>query len=223
MQCGQRRRRERGFPHPPSSSTGDVAHRCDDARHVPTKTDSRHPGRTGRERADRAVLHSYRRRGLGQQPVPAGPGDTPCSATHRSAGVRDSAGRASSTTGLVRPTSSPAPLGGRTERAQAGAAPTGATGIVRDAISASGGLGEPWCLDGVTAVRVGNVLLEVDAWLRNAACPMAWRRVEPGLYRCGGYVVGQLDTGEWFADGPVVDRCFDHKRDAQAACAAARR
>ena len=140
-----------------------------------------------------------------------------------SAGVRDSAGRASSTTGLVRPTSSPAPLGGRTERAQAGAAPTGATGIVRDAISASGGLGEPWCLDGVTAVRVGNVLLEVDAWLRNAACPMAWRRVEPGLYRCGGYVVGQLDTGEWFADGPVVDRCFDHKRDAQAACAAARR
>ena len=130
--------------------------------------------------------------------------------------------------------------------------------IVRDAISASGGLGEPWFVDDVSAVRVGNVILvvEVDdlgwvltafvidggeadpiaaqgaesgnpvlaltAWLRAAAGPMAWKRVKPGVYRSGGYLVGQLDTGEWFAEGPGVDRCFDHKNDAQAACAAAR-
>jgi len=130
--------------------------------------------------------------------------------------------------------------------------------IVRDAISASGGLGEPWCLDDVNAVRVGNLLLVIDvddlgwvmtayvidcgeatlvavlaaendnpvraltAWLRAAAGPMAWKRVKPGVYRSGGYLVGQLETGEWFAEGPGVDRCFDHKHDAQAACAAAR-
>ena len=137
--------------------------------------------------------------------------------------------------------------------------PTRAAEIVRDAISASGGLGEPWSLDGDNAVRVGNLLLEVDvddlgwmltayaidggeadpvavltesdgnpvraltAWLRNVAGPMSWRRVEPGQYRCGGYLVGLLDTGEWFAEGPRVDRCFDHKHDAQAACDSARR
>ena len=130
--------------------------------------------------------------------------------------------------------------------------------IVRQAISASGGLGEPWCLDGVNAVRVGNVLLviEVDdigwmlmayvieggeadlvavlpaergnpalalaAWLRAAAGPMAWKRVRPGVYSSGGYLVGKLETGEWFAEGPGVDRCFDYKQAAQAACAAAR-
>ena len=35
---------------------------------------------------------------------------------------------------------------------------------MRDAISASGGLGEPWCLDGANAVRVGDLLfvIEVD-------------------------------------------------------------
>ena len=135
-----------------------------------------------------------------------------------------------------------------------------AGGIVRDAISSSGGLGEPWCLDDddASAVRVGDLLLEMDVddlgWmvtayvidggeaapvsvlagesgnpvralagcLRNAAGPMAWNRVKQGLYRSGGYLVGQLDTGEWFAEGPGVDRCFDHKHDAQAACAAAR-
>lgn len=138
--------------------------------------------------------------------------------------------------------------------------PPRAAEIVSDAISASGGLGEPWCLDGVNAVRVGDLLfvIEVDdigwmltaylidggeadpvavlaaesnrnparaltGWLRNAAGPMAWNRIKPGLYRSGGYFVGQLDTGEWFAEGPGVDRCFDHKHDAQAACAAARR
>lgn len=130
--------------------------------------------------------------------------------------------------------------------------------IVRDAISASGGLGDPWRLDDVSAVRVGNLMLLVDvdnlgwvltayvidggeadpvavlaaengdpvravtAWLRAAAGPMAWKRFEPGVYRSGGYLVGQLDTGEWFAEGPGVDRCFDRKNDAQAACAAAR-
>jgi hypothetical protein len=135
---------------------------------------------------------------------------------------------------------------------------TRAVDILRKAIIASGGLGEPWCLDDVNAVRVGNLLLEVEAddlgwmvtayavdgdeaaavavladergdpvraltgWLRNAAGPMAWKRVEQGLYRCGGYLVGHLETGEWFAEGPGVDQCFDHKHDAQAACAAAR-
>jgi len=130
--------------------------------------------------------------------------------------------------------------------------------IVNQAIGASGGLGEPWWLEGVNAVRVGNRLLEIDIgdlgwmvtfyviengeatavgvrsdesgnplqaiteWLRTTAGPMHWRRIEPGLYRCGGYLVGQLGTGEWFAEGPGVDRCFDHKRHAQAACAAAR-
>lgn len=135
---------------------------------------------------------------------------------------------------------------------------TRAVDIVHEAINASGGIGEPWILDGVNAVRVGNFLLAIDTddlgwmvtayaidggdaapiavlaaeggdpvgaltgWLRKAAGPMAWKRVKPGLYRCGGYRVGQLDTGEWFAEGPGVDRCFDHKHDAQAACAATR-
>lgn len=49
-----------------------------------------------------------------------------------------------------------------------------------------------------------------------------WKRIKPGQYRFGAYLVGQLDTGEWFAEGPGVDRCFDHKSEAQAACAAAR-
>jgi hypothetical protein len=138
------------------------------------------------------------------------------------------------------------------------AAAPGVEAMVRDAIRASGGIGEPWCLDGVNAVRVGNLLLEVDAddlgwmvtgyavegaeavpfsvlarehgdpvraladWLRSAAGPMAWKRVTAGLYRSGEYLVGQLDTGEWFAEGPGVDRCFDHKHDAQAACGSAR-
>lgn len=131
--------------------------------------------------------------------------------------------------------------------------------LVRRAIHASGGLGEPWCLDGVSAVRVGNRLLEIDSddlgwvvtayvidggeatpvavradesgnplraiveWLRTTAGPMTWTRIKSGLYRSGGYLVGQLETGEWFAEGPGVDRCFDHKHEAQAACAAARR
>ncbi len=130
--------------------------------------------------------------------------------------------------------------------------------LVHKAIHASGGLGEPWWLDGINAVRVGNRLLEIDTddlgwvvtayviddgeatavavradesgnplrtitdWLRNTAGPMNWTRIKSGLYRSGGYLVGQLETGEWFAEGPGVDRCFDHKHDAQAACAAAR-
>jgi hypothetical protein len=130
--------------------------------------------------------------------------------------------------------------------------------VVREAITASGGLGELWCLDDADAVRVGNLLFVADAddlgwmvtaymieggeaaavavaaaengnpvrvltsWLRAAAGPMAWERVKRGMYRSGRYLVGQLDTGEWFAEGPGVDRCFDHKHEAQAACAAAR-
>ncbi|MBU3751508.1 MAG: hypothetical protein FGM52_13880 [Mycobacterium sp.] len=68
----------------------------------------------------------------------------------------------------------------------------------------------------------GNLVRALADSLRRAAGPMAWRRLQQGLYRSGEYVVGQLDTGEWFAEGPGVDRCFDHKHGAQAACAAAR-
>lgn len=50
---------------------------------------------------------------------------------------------------------------------------------------------------------------------------MVWKRVQPGLYRSGKYLVGHLQTGEWFAEGPGVDQVFDHKHAAQAACAAA--
>ena len=149
----------------------------------------------------------------------------------------------------------PKPPPAETPRA---AKPPRAAEVVRDAITASNGIGEPWCLDGADAVRVDNLLFVIDvddlgwvvtayvidggeadavavlaaengdpvraltAWLRAAAGPMVWKRVKPGLYRCGGYLVGQLVTGEWFAEGPAVDRCFDHKHDAQAACAAAR-
>lgn len=67
-----------------------------------------------------------------------------------------------------------------------------------------------------------NPVRALCGWLRSAAGPMSWKRVKQGLYRSGDYLVGQLDTGEWFAEGPGVDRCFDHKHDAQAACAAAR-
>lgn len=130
--------------------------------------------------------------------------------------------------------------------------------MVQKAIESSGGLGEPWDVDGLNAVRVGNLLLEVDvddlgwlvtaylidgadatpvavlagenadpvralaAWLRSAAGPMNWKRVKPGLYRSGKYLVGQLDTGEWFAEGPGVDQCYDHKHQAQAGCDQAR-
>lgn len=130
--------------------------------------------------------------------------------------------------------------------------------IVRDAVKASGGLGEPWSVDGDNAIRVGNLMLVIEMddlgwivmayaidgaeadfravvaaesgnpvrvvtdWLRAAAGTMSWKRVKPGVYSSGGYLVGRLDTGEWFAEGPGVDRCFDHKNDAQAACAAAR-
>lgn len=136
--------------------------------------------------------------------------------------------------------------------------PTRAADFVHQAIHASGGLGEPWFLDGMNAVRVGNRLLEIDSddlgwmvtayiiddgeatavavraaesgnplrtiteWLRSTAGPMTWTRIKPGMYRSGRYLVGQLETGEWFAEGPGVDRCFDHKHDAQTACAAAR-
>lgn len=136
--------------------------------------------------------------------------------------------------------------------------PDRAADIVDQAIRTSGGLGERWCLDGVGAVRVGNLLLKADSddlgwmvtsyvidggeatpvavlageggdpvralagWLRNVVGPMVWKRVRQGLYSSGGYLVGQLDTGEWFGEGPGVDRCFDHKHEAQAACDAAR-
>lgn len=74
----------------------------------------------------------------------------------------------------------------------------------------------------VVAAENGNPVRVVTDWLRAAAGTMSWKRVEPGVYSSGGYVVGRLDTGEWFAEGPGVDQCFDHKNDAQAACAAAR-
>lgn len=74
----------------------------------------------------------------------------------------------------------------------------------------------------VLTAENGSPVRVLSAWLRAAAGPMRWKRVKPGVYRSGGYLVGQLDTGEWFAEGPGVDQCFDHKNAAQAACAAAR-
>lgn len=62
----------------------------------------------------------------------------------------------------------------------------------------------------------------LTSWLRTTAGPMAWKRVRPGLYMSGAYLVGQLDTGEWFAEGPGVDQAFDDKARAQRACDAAR-
>jgi hypothetical protein len=150
---------------------------------------------------------------------------------------------------------------------------TRAAQIVRRAIAASGGLGEPWrcgCDQSPDAVRVGNRLIVVETdcdmygtpaglgWqitvyavpddggatapvavlaedngdavrtltslIRQTGRPMTWTRERPGLYRAGEYLVGQLDTsGEWFAEGPGVDQCFDHKAAAQAACDSARR
>ncbi|MBX7432690.1 hypothetical protein JDV09_11325 [Mycobacterium sp. Y57] len=52
--------------------------------------------------------------------------------------------------------------------------------------------------------------------------PLTWTREKPGLYRSGKYLVGHLDTGEWFGEGPGVDQVYDSKADAQAACDAAR-
>jgi hypothetical protein len=144
--------------------------------------------------------------------------------------------------------------------------------IVRSAVAASGGLGEPWCSDldqlATDAVRVSNRLMVVETdcdtygpsagrgWqitvyavpddggdaapiamvaadngdavptltsvIQETGRPMTWRRIKPGMYRSGPYLVGRLDTREWFAEGPGVDRCFDHKAQAQAACDSAR-
>ena len=83
--------------------------------------------------------------------------------------------------------------------------------------------------DGVVAVPVavlaeddGDAVRRLTSLIHEVGRPMIWTRERPGLYRSGEYVVGQLDTGEWFAEGPGVDRCFDHKAEAQAACDSAR-
>ncbi len=47
--------------------------------------------------------------------------------------------------------------------------------------------------------------------IRETGRPMAWKRVKPGLYRSGDYLVGQLGTGEWFSEGPNIYQCFDSK------------
>lgn len=144
--------------------------------------------------------------------------------------------------------------------------------IVRSAVAASGGLGEPWCSDldqlDTDAVRVSNRLMVVetdrDTYGPSAGCgwqitvyavpddggkaapiavvgadngdavptltsviqktgrPMTWTRIKPGMYQSGPYLIGRLDTCEWFAEGPGVDQCFDHKAQAQAACDSAR-
>ncbi len=78
-----------------------------------------------------------------------------------------------------------------------------------------------------TAVEViahdyGNAVRRLTSWLREAGQPMVWTRENPGLYRSGKYLVGQLDTGEWFAEGPGVDQVYDFKAAAQEACDAAR-
>lgn len=75
----------------------------------------------------------------------------------------------------------------------------------------------------ITTISEGHPVRVLAGLLRDAVRPMIWHRVRPGEYRSGGYEVGLLPTGEWFAEGPGVDRCFDHKHEAQAACDAARR
>lgn len=47
---------------------------------------------------------------------------------------------------------------------------------------------------------------------------MRWRRVRPGVYVSGAYEVGQMECGEWYADGPGVDAAYPSKAHAQAAC-----
>lgn len=74
----------------------------------------------------------------------------------------------------------------------------------------------------VAAGEDGGAVRTLASWLRRTAGPMAWKRVRPGLYRSGAYLVGQLDTGEWFAEGPGVDQAFDDKSQAQYACDSAR-
>jgi len=81
-----------------------------------------------------------------------------------------------------------------------------------------------YAIDDGTATPVESVgtddgVRTLTAWIRDAGRPMAWTRVKPGQYRSGKYSVGQLDTGEWFAEGPGgVDQVFDRKVQAQAAC-----
>lgn len=71
----------------------------------------------------------------------------------------------------------------------------------------------------VEAVGTDDGVRTLTAWIREVGRPTAWTRVQPGLYRSGKYLVGQLDTGEWFAEGPGgVDQVFDTKAQAQAAC-----
>ncbi|UZK92607.1 hypothetical protein OIO89_00440 (plasmid) [Mycobacterium ulcerans] len=68
-----------------------------------------------------------------------------------------------------------------------------------------------------TAVEViahdyGNAVRRLTSWLREAGQPMVWTRENPGLYRSGKYLVGQLDTGEWFAEGPGSIRSMTSKQ-----------
>ncbi len=84
--------------------------------------------------------------------------------------------------------------------------------------------------DGGTAAPVAVLAKDNDdavptltSLIHETGRPMTWTRERPRLYRSGEYLVGQLDTSEWFAEGPGVDRCFDHKAEAQAACDSARR
>lgn len=66
--------------------------------------------------------------------------------------------------------------------------------------------------DGAEATPIAVIAGESDAvrtltsWLRTTAGPMVWKRVRPGLYGSGAYVVGHLDTGEWFAEGPGLTK-----------------
>lgn len=50
-----------------------------------------------------------------------------------------------------------------------------------------------------------------------------WKRDGNGTYTSGAYRVGRTQTGEWWAEGPGVDRVFDTKAEAQAACCQAER
>jgi hypothetical protein len=70
----------------------------------------------------------------------------------------------------------------------------------------------------VLAEDNGDAVRTLTSLIRQTGRPLTWTRERPGRYRSGEYLVGQLDTSEWFAEGPGIDRCFDHKAAAQAAC-----
>lgn len=91
--------------------------------------------------------------------------------------------------------------------------------ITAYAVSDDGGDAAPIA---VLAEDGGDAVEMLASLIRKTGQPMTWKRERPGLYRSGEYRVGQLPTSEWYAEGPGVDQCFNHKAQAQAACDSAR-